>query len=112
MTKARVQPFCKKYNINIGCYDNNSRKILPLSVTERNKALYLYNHHFCLIWKTQGVSFSKAIEELKSKFKIVNNYISPNNVNSFIKYEYKPKKIESQLTNFLVYDIETYNNRG
>ena len=92
MTKARIQPFCKKYCINIGYYDNNSRKILPLSVTERNKALYLYNNHFCLIWKSQGISFNKAIEELKSKFKIVDNYISFNNVNKFIKYEYKPKK--------------------
>ena len=41
MTKARIQPFCKKYSINIGCYDNNSRKVLPLSVTEEIK-LYIY----------------------------------------------------------------------
>ena len=59
MTKARIQPFCKKYSINIGCYDNNSRKVLPLSVTERNKALYLYNHHFCLIWKTKELVLIK-----------------------------------------------------
>ena len=27
----------------------------------------------------------------------------------FIKYEYKPKKVQSQLTNMVVYDIETFN---
>ena len=30
-------------------------------------------------------------------------------VKSFIKYEYKPKKVKSPLTNFIVYDLETYN---
>ena len=27
----------------------------------------------------------------------------------FIKYEYKPKKVQSQLTNMVVYDLETFN---
>ena len=27
----------------------------------------------------------------------------------FIKYEYKPKKVQSQLTNMVVYDLETSN---
>ena len=29
MTLARIQPFCKKYNINIGYYKRSERKILP-----------------------------------------------------------------------------------
>ena len=31
------------------------------------------------------------------------------NVNSHFKYEYIPKKIDSNLTNFIVHDLETHN---
>ena len=61
MTSARVQPFCRKHNIDIGCYDGF--RVCPRSFTERNTALKIYNNQFCLIWKTDGVSFSKAIED-------------------------------------------------
>ena len=107
MTKARIQPFCRANNINLGYYDNNG--VFPRTVTNRNSALYLYNNHFCLIWKSQGVSFNQDIQELKDNFKIVDKYITEENVKSHFKYEYKPKKIESHLTNFIVYDIETHN---
>ena len=78
-------------------------------VTNRDTALYLYNNHFCLIWKSQGVSFNQANNELKANFKTVDNYITEKNVNSHFKYEIIPKKIESHLTNFIVYDLETHN---
>ena len=107
MTKARIQPFCKANNINIGYFDGE--RVFPRSVTNRVSALYLYNNHFCLIWKSRGVSFKQAINELKSNFKIVDNYITEENVNSHFKYEYKPKKIESHLTNFITYHLETRN---
>ena len=71
--------------------------------------MYLYNNHFCVIWKSEIVSFIQAIIELKDNFKIVDNYIKDENVNSHFEYIYKPKKIESHLTNFIVYDIETHN---
>ena len=92
MTMARIQPFCKANNIDLGCYDNNNR-VYPSSVTNRNSALYLYNNDFCLIWKSQGVSFSQAIQELKNNFKIVDNYITEENIKSHFKYEHKPKKL-------------------
>ena len=107
MTKARIQPFCRPNNINVGYY--NDDRVFPRSVTNRDSALYLYNNHFCLIWKTHGVNFNQAITELKDNFKIVDNSISEENVNSHFEYIYKPKKIESRLTNFIVYDIETHN---
>ena len=91
MTKARIQPFCRANNINLGYYDNDG--VFPRTVTNRNSALYLYNNHFYLIWKSQGVSFNKAIQELKDNFKIVDNYITEENVKSHFKYEYKPKKM-------------------
>ena len=83
--------------------------MFPRSVTNRNSALHLYKNHFCLIWKSQGISFNQAITELKDKFKIVDIYITEENVRSYFEYIYKPKKTESHLTNFIVYDLETHN---
>ena len=108
MTKARIQPFCKANNIDIGYY--NDERVFPRSVTNRDNALYLYNNHFCVIWKNENISFKDAVKELKDNFKIVDNYITEENVNSHFKYEYIPKKINSHLTNFIVYDIETYSS--
>ena len=107
MTMARIQPCLRKLGIDLGYY--NGERVFPRTVTNRDSALYLYNNHFCLIWKSQGVSFNQAIQELKNNFKIVDNYITDKNVNSHFKYEFIPKKIESHLTNFIVYDLETHN---
>ena len=107
MTMARTQPCLRKLGINLGYY--NGERVFPRTVTIRVSALYLYNNHFCLIWKSQGVSFNQAIQELKNNFKIVNNYITEENVNSHFKYEFIPKKIDSHLTNFIVYELETHN---
>ena len=96
MTSARVQPFCRKHNIKIGCYDGF--RVCPRNITQRNTALKIHNNHFCLVWKSDGVSFDKAIRELKDNFKVVDNVISDKHVKSYIKYEYKPKKVQSQLT--------------
>ena len=66
MTKARIQPFCRANNINLGYY--NEDRVFPRSVTNRDSALYLYNIHFYLIWKSQSVSFNQAIQELGNNF--------------------------------------------
>ena len=71
--------------------------------------MYLYNNHFCLFWKSEGVSFEDAIKELKNNFRLVDNYLTEENFNSHFKYEFTPKKIESKLTNCFVYDLETHN---
>ena len=107
MTKARIQPFCRANNINLGYY--NDERVFPRSVTIRDSALFLQDNHFCLIWKSERVSFKQAIKELKDNFKIVDNFITEEIVNSHFKYEFTPKKIEPHLTNFIVYDLETHN---
>ena len=107
MTKARIQPFCKANNFVLGYF--NGIGAFPRSVTEKNSALFFYNNHFCLIWKSKGVSFNQAIKELKDNFKLVDNFITKENVNSHFKNEIIPKKIDSHLRNFFVYDIETHN---
>ena len=90
MTSARIQPFCKKYNINIGCFDGT--RINPRNITQRDPALKIHNNHSCLFWKSNGISFDKAIKELKDNFKVVDSVISDKHVKSFVIYEYKAKK--------------------
>ena len=107
MTKTRIQPFCRANNINLGYY--NEDRVFPRSVLNRDSALYLYIDHFCLIWKSENFSLKQAIKELKDNFKIIDKFITEENVKSHFEYIYKPKKIESHLTNFFVYDLETHN---
>ena len=40
---------------------------------------------------------------------MVVNYITEENIISHFEYIYTPKKLESHLTNFIVYDLETHN---
>ena len=101
MTSARIQLFSRKH-INIGYYDGY--RVYPRNFTERNIALKIPENHFSLIWKSDGISFDKATKELKDNFKVVDSIISDKHVENFIKYEYKPKKVQSQLTNMVVYD--------
>ena len=107
MTKARIQPFCRANIFNLGYYDGE--RVFSRSVGDGNNALYLCNNHSYLIWKSQGVSFSQVIQELKDNFKMVGNYITEENVKSHFKYEFIPKKTDSHLSNFIVYDLETRN---
>ena len=110
MTKARIQPLRRANNNNLGYFDGE--RVFLRSVTDRSIVLYQYNNHFCLIWKSQSVSFNQAIQELKDNFKIVDNCITEENIKSHFKYEFTPKNIESHLTNFIVYDLETHNTDG
>ena len=107
MTKASIQPFCRANNINIGYWDGE--RVFPRTVTSRDSALYLYNNHFCLIWKSEGISFNQAFKELTSNCKIVDSFITEENVNSHFKCGLIPKENESHLINFIVYDPETHS---
>ena len=107
MTMARIQPCLRKLSIDLGYY--NGDRVYPRTVTNWDNALYLFNNHFCLIWKSEGVCFKDAIKELKDNFRIVDNFITEENANCYFKYEFIPNKIESHLTNFIVYDLETHN---
>ena len=104
MTSARIQPFCKNHDIIIGFCDGfrvNSR-----NVTEKNIAFYIVRNNFCLLWKSITISFNEAIEELKLNFKIIDNLISDKHDKNFIKYEYKSKEVQTQLTNmFMIWKL-------
>ena len=108
MASAIFQPFCRKHNINIGCFDGTRK--YPRNITERDIALKIHKNLFCFFWKSQRVSFNKAIgDQLKPNFKVVDNVISDKDVRSGFEYECKPKKVHSPLTNIVVYDLETFN---
>ena len=108
MTSAGIQPFCRKCYINIGCFDGT--RINPRNLTQRNTSLFIYNNHFCLIWKSNDNNFNQIMEnELKPNFKFVDNVISDKHFKNFFKYEYNPKKVKSPLTNIVFYDLETFN---
>ena len=91
--------------MNLGYWEGIN--VFPRSVTDRDNALFLYNNHFCLIWKSDGVSFNQAIKELKDNFKIIDIFITEENVKSHFEYIYTPKK-QSHLTTFITYDLETH----
>ena len=86
MTSARIQPFCRKCNINFGCFDGT--RINPRNIKEKTTLLFIHNIKFCLIWKSNNISFHQAIEELKLNLQVVDKVISDKHVESFIKYEY------------------------
>ena len=88
MTSVRVQPFCKKYYIIIGCFDGT--RINPRNNTRRSISLFIYINHFCLIWKSNVVDFNQTVEKLKLKFKVIDNVTSDKHVKSFISFDYKP----------------------
>ena len=78
-------------------------------MTERNTSLVLCNNHSCLIWKSNGISFFQAIKELKQNSRIVDNVLYDKHVKSYVKHEYKPIKVQSPLTNVVLFDVETFN---
>ena len=43
MTSAKIQPFCRKYNINIGYCDGF--RVYPRNITQRDIALKIHNNH-------------------------------------------------------------------
>ena len=63
MTSTRIQPFCRKYKINNGCFDGTG--INPRNLTQRDTALKIHKNPFCILWKSDGVSFDKTIKKLK-----------------------------------------------
>ena len=68
MILANLQPFCKKYNRNLGIYFQKQRSILPKTTTESRISLDIHKNHFCVIWKKNQSSFPDAIKEVLGSF--------------------------------------------
>ena len=59
--------------------------------------------------ETSRNKFQESKEDLKLNLKIVDNFISDKHVKGFIKNETKSEKVQSQLTNLIIYHSETFN---
>ena len=109
MTSAKIQPFCKKYDINLGIYNINQKEILPRSVTERRLCLIIHENHFCVIWKTKKTSFTNAIKELEDNFKYEANQISDNILKQVQEYKFPISNEKDCLYAVFAFDLETAN---
>ena len=96
MTSARIQAFCEKLNISIGCFDGTRRN--HRCISQRKRSLFIYNIHFCLTWKSTGLSFNQAKEDLKTNFKIFDDVISDKQFKILLYLNMILKKVQSPLT--------------
>ena len=49
MARCRIPEFCKRYKIDIGIYDLNSKRILPWTVKQKNIYVHIHKNHYCVI---------------------------------------------------------------
>ena len=109
MTSAKIQLFCRKYNINLGVYNKKQRSILPKTITGKRVCLLIHNNHFCVIWKTNQSTFPVAIEEIENIFRYEENQINDNILQQVIEYK-MPKSYEINcLYNVFAFDLEMCN---
>ena len=80
MTRCRIPEFCKRYKIDIGFYDLNSKRILPWTVKQKNICVHINKNHYCVIWKkNRENSLLNGVDEIDKNFKYIKNKINENN---------------------------------
>ena len=109
MTIAKVGPFCKKHKLHIGVYNINDRRILPRSVTRRDICLYVHNHHFWVIRKTEQKTFSDTLTALQKNFKYEDNQISKDISKQVIEYKFPISYEKNCLFGVFAFVLETLN---
>ena len=112
MARCRKSKFCKRYKIEIGIYDHNSKRILPKTVKQKNICVYIHRNHYCVIWKNNRKdSLLNGVQEIENNFKYVKNIINENNLKQRILYRFPKYEIIDQLENDFVFDLETDNDQ-
>ena len=112
MTRCRIPEFCKRYKIDIGIYDHNSRRILPWTVKQTNICVHIHKNHYCVIWKkNRKDSLLNGVIEIERNFKYVKNKINENNLKQRIRYRFPKHETIDQLENVFVFDLETHNDQ-
>ena len=109
MTSAKIQPFCRKYNINIGVYNKRQRSILPKTINERRICLLILNNHFSVIWKNIQSNFPDATEEVEKNFKYEETQINDTILQQVIEYKFPTSYEMNCLYNLFAFDLETCN---
>ena len=112
MARCRIPEFCKRYKIDIGIYDLNSKRILPWTVKQKNICVYIHKNHYCVIWKkNRKDSLLNGVNEIEKTFRYVKNRINKNNLKQRIRYRFPKHETIDQLENVFVFDLETHNDR-
>ena len=112
MARCRIPEFCKRYKIDIGIYDLNTKRILPWTVKQKNICVHIHRNHYCVIWKkNRRDSLLNGVQELENNFKYVKNIINENNLKQRILYRFPTHEPINQLENVFVFDLETHNDQ-
>ena len=112
MARCRIPEFCKRYKIDIGIYEINSKRILPWTVKQKNICVHIHRNHYCVIWKkNRKDSLLNGVQEIENVFKYVKNKINENNLKQRILYRFPKCEPIDQLENVIVFDLETHNDQ-
>ena len=112
MARCRIPEFCKRYKIDIGIYDLNSKRILPTTVKQKNNCVYIHRNHYCVFWKkNRKDSLLNGVKEIEKNFKYVKNITNENNLKQRILYRFHKHEPTNELENVFVFDLETYNDQ-
>ena len=112
MARCRIPEFCKRYKIDIGIYDLNSKRILPWTVKQKNICVHIHRNHYCVIWKkNRKDSLLNGVQEIENNFKYIKNKINENNLKQKILYRFPKHEPINQLENVFVFDLETHNDQ-
>ena len=112
MARCRFPEFCKRYKIEIGIYDLNSKRILPWTVKQKNICVHIHKNHYCVIWrKNRKDSLLNGVDETDNNFKYVKNIINENNLKQRILYRFPKHETIDQLENVFVFDLQTHKDQ-
>ena len=112
MARCRIPEYCKRYKIEIGIYDLNSKRILSWTLKQKNICVHIHRNHYCVIWKkNRKDSLLNGVQEIENNFKYVKNIINENNLKQRILYRFPKQEPINQLENVFVFDLETHNDQ-
>ena len=112
MSRCRIPEFCKRYKIDIGIYDLNSKRILPWTVKQKNICVHIHRNHYFVIWKkNRKDSLLNGVNEIDKNFKYIKNKINKDNLKQRIRYRFPKYEKIDQLKNVFVFDLETQNDQ-
>src|SRR5438093_2846971 len=108
MTLSKISAFNSAYGMNIIHFNSTDRHCYPKSSVNFNNdkdVLYLYQNHFCLIYKGNK---AVGIEELTKNFKKEWAHCIDDNVQETKEFVMKTERQEEDDT--FVFDLETYTD--
>ena len=85
------------------------KTIVPRSVTERNKCLYIQNTYFCVIQKKNQSKLPDGLTELEGIFKYESNEISDVSLRQVEEYKFPLSNDKNCVFAVFAFDLETCN---